>query len=186
MTAPSSLGLRGAPILSVGVGACLALGTMIGLGLGPAVAADAPQISNFSAGAVCGPKDKQRICFRTSDIYLTDEGDCVFNGAPKKCTWYGFAFDYVVEGDAPADLQCEFSSTIAYDSGNPRALFNRDQFTSAFTVHLLNGAHHFINPQYSTGGASDGKVDRVDEACSYAGSRLFSVEFHMHHAEPST
>ncbi len=146
------------------------------------------EISNFKSGLACTntrlSKDAKAgwICQPTEDILVTDQGDCVYDGQSKFCTWMGFEFDYkgATEG---TKLQCASTMSEPVDSGNPRALVGKDLRSEEFEIPLAAGSGHFFNPQYyifnvRTKASKDASINQ-HTVCRTEGSKAFEYKFNI-------
>ena len=137
-------------------------------------------ISNVRVGPVCGEPHNRRICFNSSEIFLTNEGQCVFNSMPRACTWYGYSFDYTapVEG---ATLECRYTQLLPGNEGNPTAERQKNTRSGEYELKLKGGSHHFFNPQYTTlpPNLPAGLVDEMKQSCSYKGEVVLEVAFKL-------
>jgi len=156
--------------------------------MGGDVNAASLQISKFAFGLVCGTDTNKRVCFKTNDIPVTLEGACVFNGEQRRCTWYGFEFDYVLPaGKTRAKLDCVARSDSGFTAGNPKAELKKHVHEFPYAIELHGSGGHFFNPQYITRTAdtSDpiGTISAESESCSYAGRTVFDTEFRLRYPE---
>jgi hypothetical protein len=139
-------------------------------------------ITNLKYGLVCGPDYNRRICFQTSDIQITGEGRCVYNQQEIPCTWFGYSFDYKLPKDT-VELDCEWSSTLPANLGNPIAELKENVSSYHYKIVLNRGESHFFNPQYSSVRADLGIVEVNKQQCSYNGEKLFEFTFRLHFPE---
>ena len=146
------------------------------------------EISNFKSGLACthtrlpdGDKGGW-ICQPTTDVLVTDQGTCVYNGQEKRCTWMGFEFDYrdAKEGQL---LQGVTSTSSPVDSGNPKGIFGKDLQSESHDVPIKSGNGRFFAPQYFVfntrkRGDPDAVIEQIT-SCSADGKMLFESKFRL-------
>ncbi len=144
------------------------------------------EISNFRSGLACtGTKVTEDgagwICHETEDIFVTDQGVCVFNGKERPCTWIGFEFDYR-GADKGTKLECISGTTVPVDAGNPNELIATEATSQPYELALEAGSGHFYNPQYFTFNVRPkGQETFVNTgSCKAAGKVLFEYRFKLH------
>jgi len=140
---------------------------------------DGVAISNLKVGMVCGKLSDPEICAETNDIQVTGEGRCVFVGKVIPCTWYGYSFDYQSNGK-PVKLQCNSTSSVPVNEGNPRELIKASSQYGEFELELTGDSSHFVNPLYS--GSNSSFRDAIKTtSCSYKGKEIFSYKVTLHY-----
>lgn len=141
--------------------------------------------SNVAYGLVCGIESNKRVCFQTTDIQLTGEGSCVYNGQVKSCTWYGYSFDYELSSGI-VQIDCDWESSVSGELGNPEKVKAKNVSSDNYTIELNSSNHHFSNPQYSVvdpDNSKGKKIEDISESCSYHGTPIFRFTFHLHYPE---
>lgn len=115
-------------------------------------AADSVKIENFRSGLACTHTTQVAgrngwICQQTDLVLVTDQGLCNFDGQDKRCTWFGFEFDYVAPKPG-TKIQCEAATSVPSSEGNSSGIRTRHSKTSKYELELPAVAGHFFNPQY--------------------------------------
>jgi hypothetical protein len=166
-------------------GAVALLVLLAGSGLAPVTRADDGRvvIKNLAVGLICGPEADRRVCFRTSDIQVTGEGRCQYDGRTEPCTWYGYSFDYRLPGDS-VTLQCEAASSTPFSVGTAGGQVLKGVSKARFELTLGHDSSHFVNPQYvAASHEAKGTVAEIWQTCAYAGRTLFDVMIRLHFPE---
>lgn len=144
------------------------------------------EIQNFKAGLVCEQNFESSeavatvswICFETETIYVTGQGDCVYDRRDEQCTWYGIEFDYT---DATADdeIRCVSISTTPANLGNPKGITDKSVSKSEYEMTLEPGDGHEFAPGYSVSNSKPGYegVHSDETVCSLDGEELFRYRF---------
>lgn len=144
------------------------------------------EITNVKSGLICLHKlDRSgdykidpRVCFATEDINITGQGECVFNGENKRCTWYGFEFDYENKTEAPLSLICHFSSDSDDLIGNPEGI--NEAGASSYELSLEPGTGRITNPQYTVFRyAPGGETSQTVNRCTFKGRDVFDARFNI-------
>lgn len=135
----------------------------------------ATEVSDFKFGLVCDPgKAHAWICHETEDIQVTGQGRCVYDGKQFPCTWYGFSFNYT--NNIPGtELECEYTSTLPRDMGNPEGVVARNVATGKYSLTLEHVEGRVYNPQYTILGVrapDDDVLDSTTTKCSIAGKKV--------------
>ena len=144
--------------------------------------ADATVVSDFKSGLVCDPgKAHAWICHQAEDIHLTGQGRCVYDGEQYPCTWYGFSFNYA--NNIPGtQLECEYTSTLPRDMGNPEGVVARNTATGKYSLTLDHVEGRVFNPQYTIFGVrtpEDDGLDSTTTTCSISGQEIATFEFNL-------
>lgn len=146
--------------------------------------ANALEISNFKSGLTCSDGEKPTdVCFETEDVYVTGQGNCVWNGKIKPCTWYGFSFDYK-KAEPGTELVCKAIYSKNIVGGNPKEVLNNGAMSEEFKIKLNEESGHYFNPQYYlfSGYASsifDSSV-RSEISCSFKEKKVFEYTIKAH------
>lgn len=161
-----------APLLST-----LTLTTL--LATAPCYAID---IQNLRSGLLCdidaklpvGDVSVSWICVETETIYVTGQGQCTYDGRKKKCTWYGFEFDYSDAGEGDK-ITCVSGSSLPVNIGTPRGVEEKDVTAHEWSFTVPPGNGHYFNPQYSVSNASPDQqtVNDTETLCSVDGKELY-------------
>lgn len=146
----------------------------------------AVEIQHFKAGLVCEQNlDSSSIavtlswiCFETETIYVTGQGECVYDRRNERCTWYGIEFDYT-NATADEKILCVSTSTAPRNLGSPTGVSEKNVRETEYEIELEPGDGHQFLPGYSVlrfSQSSGSKV--VDETvCSSNGVELFRYRF---------
>src|SRR3546814_7048738 len=92
------------------------------------------EIQNFRSGLLCDVDKKfttgdipiSWICFETETIYVTGQGQCTFDGQEKKCSWYGYEFDYSNASEED-EIKCVSTSSVPVPIGTPKGAEKRSE-----------------------------------------------------------
>jgi hypothetical protein len=147
------------------------------------------EIANFKSGLACSlAKPRQEadgwICHQTQDILVTDQGRCVYDGATKPCTWFGFEFDYTAHEDR-TKLQCLVETSYPTSPGNPSKVLAKDVTSQSHEFELEGTKGHFFNPMYYIFAVrTPGRSTLVETMTCKAGNAvLFQAKFNLHFPE---
>jgi len=138
------------------------------------------EISDFKSGLMCGiNKDEMGwVCFEQENILITGQSSCSSQGVARKCTWYGYSFNY---RNAKKDqiIKCKYSYSRPTDLINYESELDQDTTYSEFEFKLKKPDGYFINPQYSTLAiAKPGEGINVQNVvCSSEGNKLYEYTF---------
>ena len=144
------------------------------------------EITDFKAGLICeytADLDDLEVpiswvCFETEIIYLTGQGDCVYDGQDKKCTWYGFEFDYT-NAKKDEQLACISWSTLPSNEGNFEGVRAKQETYGEWEISLEPGDGHYFHPQYTVSRFSKDvqELDNDQTVCSIDGEEKFRFGF---------
>ncbi len=149
------------------------------------------EISNFKSGLACTKTELTKdsggwICQQTHDIFVTDQGSCVYNGVTKPCTWIGFEFDYKLAEKA-TKLQCISETSEPTAPGNPNGVIAKNVKSQPYELELSGESGHFFNPMYYIFSlrlpSNSVLVDTY--TCKADGKVLFQAKFNLHFPEPA-
>ena len=142
----------------------------------------AVEIQNFRSGLLCdldeelatGDVSISWICLETETIYITGQGQCTYDGRKKKCTWYGYEFDYS-NASEDDEITCVSTSSIPTNIGTPRGVEAEGVTVHERSYTLPPGNGHYFNPQYSVAAASLDQqlVNDEETVCSVDGKELY-------------
>ncbi|UPT62528.1 MAG: hypothetical protein M0D54_19590 [Hyphomonadaceae bacterium JAD_PAG50586_4] len=104
------------------------------------------KFQNLRVGLAC-PLNSS-ICVETTEVAITGQGVCVYNGERLPCTWYGFEFDYV-RAQPGDEVLCVVTSNRSADFGDPSGVSREDANQFEYELPLESEAGHFFNPQYT-------------------------------------
>ncbi len=164
----------------------LAIASLLILASSPAAAIE---IANFKSGLVCSSPKSARvadgwICHETQDILVTDQSRCVYDGATKRCTWFGFEFDYTAN-EIGTKLQCQVETSHPTSPGNPSKVLAKDVTSQSHEFELEGANGHFFNPMYYVFAVTT--PDRAKQAetftCKTGNKVLFQAKFNLHFPE---
>jgi hypothetical protein len=143
-------------------------------------AADPPfRISNFVAGYVCERDGNQEVCRESDVIEVKGESVCDWSGEKRRCTWFGYEFDYE-NADPAVPLECVYERSNPSDEGGRDGLRQRKATTGEFELKLDASSGHSVNPGYEVHSVPPGRapfdvVTRI--TCSYRGEPAFAQTF---------
>jgi hypothetical protein len=108
------------------------------------------QINNLRTGLVCPPVEPRdgSICVETTQIPVTGEGRCVYDGQEHRCTWHGFEFEYA--NARPSDeISCVVTSNHDVNIGNPTGVEQEGVSRYDYPLRLQGRAGRYFHPQYT-------------------------------------
>lgn len=113
------------------------------------------RITNLRSGPVCeagtaeiGRAPSDRIC-PDRDIAIRGKDTCVFDGEEKRCTWWGFEFDYE-NADPEEPLVCVWTRSLPVNEGNYEEVRSRSIATDTVRYDLEGTSGHFFFPGFDT------------------------------------
>jgi hypothetical protein len=136
------------------------------------------EISNFESGLACTDgKSFGWICHVTEEINITGQGQCIWSGENKPCTWYGFQFSFK-DYKIGADINCEYRLSEPTNEGNFEGVRSENAQSGTFSFQLKEEEGHYYNPQYFLLSIKekDSAEIRVTTICKYEGEIIFSYE----------
>lgn len=143
------------------------------------------EVQNVRSGLVCPDPDntkfesqfESRICFETEKILITGQGDCIYDGEPQHCTWYGYEFDYT-NATSEDLVSCVITSSEGQNIGNPHEVTVPDARHYEYSYSLNPGNGHYFHPEYAVFSYSDDLGFSIEEelACSANGTELFRIK----------
>ncbi len=146
----------------------------------------AVEIQNFRSGLLCemdqesavGDVSISWICLETETIYITGQGQCTYDGQAKKCTWYGYEFDYSNASEED-EITCVSTSSLPVNIGTPKGVDAEEVTVYEWSYTLPPGNGHHFNPQYSVAAAHLDRQSVNDEetVCSVDGKELYRFRF---------
>jgi hypothetical protein len=144
----------------------------------------AVEISNLRWGLACRGSAKGQgdgwICHQAQDVFVTDQGRCVYDGETLPCTWIGFEFDYAGAGDG-AKLQCTDATSEPTTSGNPGKELAKNVSSEQFELALDGAGGHYFNPMYWIFETRPAGRDIVETyTCRSGGAVVFEAKFNLH------
>ena len=143
--------------------------------------ADPPKVTNFKSGEVCERSSAQAVCVETEAIEIEGKDRCEFDGQMRRCTWFGFEFDY--ENAHPdVKIECAYTRSHPSNEGNRDGVRERNATTGTLEVKLPAESGHFVHPMYQLHAVPPAGVAIIistDLECSYAGHDLFGVRYDL-------
>lgn len=142
---------------------------------------DSVEITNLQSGPICWDSDTPVVCYGATEVTISGQQECVFNGRWIRCTWYGYSFDYVASRDS-VTLQCQWASTLVQDIGDPDSLLAEGVTSGEYELLLPERSGYFINPQYAnlpSVSSAETTIERLSQSCSHDGVELLSVYFDL-------
>ena len=154
-----------------------ALTTAIGL-VSCASAVNPVQITNLKQGLMRPIENGGWEVYQEGSRFdVVENGQCVIEGTPTSCMWFGIVFDYMAPSSTTT-LKCIWTSSAPIVSVTPNRVLERS--TTKERVDLVLGERngHEVRPGYVEvpwhGGESHLKYE-----CSHQGAVVFSVEFEL-------
>ena len=106
------------------------------------------RISNFVSGPVCQLEDGRReICEQAVDIEVSGESRCNWAGQERRCTWFGFQFDYE-DADPTTPIVCSYTRSRPSNEGNRDGVRQRNAMEGTYTLELEAESGHLFNQGY--------------------------------------
>jgi hypothetical protein len=151
------------------------------------------RIRNLAVGPVCRdrrlvtvrPKEGQppsdRIC-ESRDVPVGGEDVCIFAGERRRCTWWGFEFDYE-NADPSVPLICTTTRSVPGNEGNYEGIRNPNARSATGKTPLEGVNGHQFSPGYevfipeATWLVVDMHLD-----CSYGGEPAFEADVRVIHS----
>lgn len=153
----------------------------------PSAGADgAFRLLNFRSGPVCRDPDlvderrekgrppSDRIC-EEKNILIRGQDGCVFDGEWKRCTWWGYEFDYE-NADPDQPLVCAWTRSRPTDVGNSEGIRESGVMTGTDEIELPQESGHFFGPGYDVHLPVPWMTIDVRYACTYRGEPAFEFE----------
>jgi len=149
------------------------------------------RISNLVTGPVCrdpdlvderrerGQPPSDRICAGT-DVPIRGDDGCIWSGEHRRCTWYGFEFDY--ENAAPdVPLTCVWTRSQPGKEGNREGVRSQGLATDTIEIELEGESGHFFSPGYDLYQAVSFPwgIVRLHYDCSYRNQPAFQASFRL-------
>lgn len=137
-------------------------------------------ISNFVSGPVCHDEEgTEEICEQAVDIDIRGESLCNWSGEERRCTWFGFQFDYE-NADPTISIVCNYTRSLPSREGNWESVRQENATEGTFSLDLEAASGHFFNPSYELYNVPpDGStvVVTTEIECTYDGQPLFATTF---------
>jgi len=171
---------------------------LAGLMLAPDCAAQAPddsggqfRIRNLATGPVCreadlvderrakGQPPSDRIC-QGNDVPIQGKDGCIWSGEHKRCTWYGFEFDYE-NADPGVPLVCVWTRSRPGREGDAAGVRSEGLSTGTTEVALEGESGHYFSPGYDLYQAVTFPwgIVRLGYDCTYKGAPAFQASFRL-------
>ncbi|MGH7563823.1 MAG: hypothetical protein ACREK5_05320 [Gemmatimonadota bacterium] len=145
------------------------------------------RIWNLVTGPVCRDQDlvderreqgqppSDRICQGT-DVPIRGRDGCIWSGEHRRCTWYGFEFDYE-NADPDEPLLCEWTRSRPGTEGNREGVRSEGLATDTFEVELEQESGRFFSPGYDLFQVVSGPwmTVRLHFECTYRGEPAFEA-----------
>jgi len=144
------------------------------------------EITNVKSGLMClyqpnaegDQKIDPKVCFDTAEIKITGQGQCVFDGKQRPCTWYGFEFAYNNKTNNQITMTCHFTSNKPKVLGNPEGVLADDD--TNYEIKLEPGKGHFSNPQYTLFRYTNSVETSLNiNRCEIDGREAFEARFNI-------
>ncbi len=166
----------------------LAIASLLILASSPVLASPseaALEIDNFKSGLVCSDANPTHgadgwVCHQTQDILVTDQGRCVYDGVARRCTWFGFEFDYTAS-ERGTKLQCVVETSQPMSPGNPSKVLARNVTTQSHEIELEGTSGNFANPMYYVFAVRPPATSKVVETftCKSANVVVFEARYNL-------
>lgn len=107
------------------------------------------EIINVRSGLACvSGKNAGNICHETEDIYVTGQGQCMYNQKDENCTWHGYSIYYknAEEGDR---LQCSYINTDYKEEGDDFEIIEERDIDGTFEIVLDTGFTEYFETGFS-------------------------------------
>jgi len=149
------------------------------------------RIWNFVSGPVCpdadladerrqrGQPPSDRIC-QGNDVPIQGKDGCIWSGEHKRCTWYGFEFDYE-NADPDIPLVCVWTRSRPGREGDAAGVRSEGLPTGTTEVALKEESGHYFSPGYDLYQAVTFPwgIVRLGYDCSYKGAPAFQTSFRL-------
>lgn len=139
------------------------------------------EVTDFKFGLVCPNAESNVgwVCHEAKDIPITGQGQCIFDGKRKPCTWYGFSFNYT-DARASDVFQCTLTSSKPTTLGNPAGVISKGT-SGKYEFKVPEGSGKFFNPQYSVFVIERNSKEVLQEhtECSVNGKSAFSFDVNL-------
>ncbi len=138
------------------------------------------RISNFVSGPVCHyDNGTEEVCNQAEDIDIKGESYCDWSGEQRRCTWFGFQFDFE-NADPSVPIECDYMRSRASAEGNWERVREKNASTGSFTYELETSNGHFYNPMFELYSAPPGGaviIVSTEFQCTYDGKPVFDMIF---------
>jgi hypothetical protein len=116
------------------------------------------EVSNFVSGPVCrdgdlieerreeGRPPSDRICEGT-DVRVSGKDACIWSGEKRRCTWWGFEFDFE-SADPDEPITCVWTRSAPVDDGNYEGIRQSDVVADTIAIELESTSGHHFFPGY--------------------------------------
>lgn len=140
------------------------------------------KVSDFKAGLACTDgRSFGWVCHKTTEIYITGQGQCISNRKSVPCTWYGFSFKYN-NYKLGTKIKCKHYSSVPVSFGNPKSVSKKNVKFIKFNIELKKPSGEYYHPQYSVLAKPPKGVNvrKARTECTYKGEKLFDFKFNFH------
>ena len=138
------------------------------------------RIWNFVSGPVCHYDDgTEDVCKQAEAIDVKGESSCDWSGEQRRCTWFGFQFDYE-NADRSVPIECDYVRSRASAEGNWEGVRDENATTGTFTYELETSNGHFYNPMFDLHSVPPGGaviIVSTELKCTYGGKPVFDMTF---------
>jgi hypothetical protein len=143
------------------------------------------RILDFVSGPVCHNQDgTEGICKQAEDIPIKGESVCDWSGEKRRCTWFGFQFDYE-NADPRIPIDCDYVRSQPSTEGNWKGVRDANVSTGSFSYELDSSDGHFYNPMFELYSIPPkGKTITIvtELKCKYGGDPVFDMTFRAHYS----
>jgi len=144
------------------------------------------EISHLKTGLACVKTTTRSdtdgwICQPMKDIYIVDQGTCVYDKKEVPCTWTGIEFDYA-DAKLGTRLACVTTSSMPDRLGNPDSSAKQAAKSNFYQLNLKGSSGHRFEAQYIVFALHDQKTSEVLEQtnCAADGKTVISYTQILH------
>lgn len=144
-------------------------------------AAETLEVSNVKVGLACPAENPAQgsICSETTNIQITGQGTCIYDGEQHPCTWYGFEFEYA-NSEVGDEISCVVSTSHRANFGDPTGVSREDANRFEFSIPLEEGSGRYFNPQYTLFHPDLAGASLTNETvCSFRSRELFRYRLEL-------
>lgn len=108
---------------------------------------------------------------------VVENGQCVIEGTPTSCMWFGIVFDYTAPS-SKTTLKCTWTSSAPIVSVTPTKVLERSTTEERADLVLRERSGHEARPGYVEV-PWHGSKSHLKYECYHQGAVAFSVEFEL-------
>ena len=134
------------------------------------------EVVDFAQGKMTRTSEGEWEIYEQAEVLTFGvNGDCVFDGKPKKCMWHGYRFSYRL-AQPKAILWCETTSSAPQNFGNPNELMSQGANVFRYPLELSDQKTEFVNPQYIVAGQGSAQQISYRTICKFGGVEKLRFE----------